>query len=196
MNKEFIRAIDELEKEKSISKDVLIEAIELALVSAYKKNYGTSQNVRVSIDREEGDIDVFMRKDVVEEVTDDFVEISLEDAMEIADGGFLASLTSSSAAIADRMVLILDKFGPLYPLILTLLALCCIIGAILMLRLNKLGFHLYASAQVLMLLVPYVFGLTNFSNSFFVIIQVLSVLITALFIWLYARELKISGTKN
>ena len=83
MNKEFIRAIDELEKEKGISKDVLVEAIEMALVSAYKKNYGTSQNVRVSIDREEGDIDVFMRKDVVIEATDDLVEISLKDAMEI-----------------------------------------------------------------------------------------------------------------
>ena len=59
MNKEFIEAIEALEKEKDISKDILIEAIESALVSAYKKNYGTSQNVRVNIDREEGDIDVF-----------------------------------------------------------------------------------------------------------------------------------------
>lgn len=83
MNKEFIEAIEALEKEKDISKDILIEAIESALVSAYKKNYGTSQNVRVNIDREEGDIDVFMRKDVVEEVEDDMVEISLEEALEI-----------------------------------------------------------------------------------------------------------------
>ena len=83
MNKEFLEAIEALEKEKDISKDILIEAIESALVSAYKKNYGTSQNVRVNIDREEGDIDVFMRKDVVEEVEDDMVEISLEDALEI-----------------------------------------------------------------------------------------------------------------
>lgn len=83
MNKEFIEAIAALEKEKDISKDILIEAIESALVSAYKKNYGTSQNVRVNIDREEGDIDVFMRKDVVEEVEDDMIEISLEEALEI-----------------------------------------------------------------------------------------------------------------
>jgi len=83
MNKEFIEAIAALEKEKDISKDILIEAIESALVSAYKKNYGTSQNVRVNIDREEGDIDVFMRKDVVAEVEDDMVEISLEEALEI-----------------------------------------------------------------------------------------------------------------
>ena len=83
MNKEFIKAIEELEKEKQISKDILIEAIELALVSAYKKNYGTAQNVRVVIDREQGDIDVFMKRDVVEEVEDDLMEISIEDALEI-----------------------------------------------------------------------------------------------------------------
>ena len=83
MNKEFIQAIADLEKEKQISKDVLIDAIESALVSAYKKNYGTSQNVRVNIDRETGDIDVFMRMDIVEEVEDDLTQISLEDARDI-----------------------------------------------------------------------------------------------------------------
>lgn len=83
MNAEFMIAIEELEKEKDISKDILIEAIESALVSAYKKNYGTSQNVRVSIDRETGDIDILMRKDIVEEVEDDLCEISLEEAREI-----------------------------------------------------------------------------------------------------------------
>ena len=83
MNSEFMIAINELVKEKGISKEVLIEAIESALVSAYKKNYGTSQNVRVSIDRETGDVDVLMRRDVVEEVEDEFTEISLEEALEI-----------------------------------------------------------------------------------------------------------------
>jgi transcription termination factor NusA len=80
MNREFIKAVEELEKEKEISKDLLIEAIESALVSAYKKNYGTSQNVRVNIDRDTGDIDVFMRKDIVETVEDDQLEVSIEDA--------------------------------------------------------------------------------------------------------------------
>jgi len=83
MNTEFMAAIDALVKEKGISKEVLIEAIESALVSAYKKNYGTSQNVRVDINRETGDVDVLMRRDVVEEVEDEFTEISLEDALEI-----------------------------------------------------------------------------------------------------------------
>lgn len=83
MNREFIEAIDDLVKEKGISKNVLIEAIESALVSAYKKNYGTSQNVRVSIDREDGDVDVLMQRNVVEEIEDEFTEISLEEALEI-----------------------------------------------------------------------------------------------------------------
>ena len=83
MNREFIKAVEELEKEKEISKDLLIEAIESALVSAYKKNYGTSQNVRVNIDRIDGDIDVFMRKEIVEAVEDDQLEVSLEDARQI-----------------------------------------------------------------------------------------------------------------
>lgn len=83
MNREFIKAVEELEKEKEISKELLIDAIESALVSAYKKNYGTSQNVRVNIDKETGDIKVFMRQDIVETVEDNFAEISLEDAREI-----------------------------------------------------------------------------------------------------------------
>ena len=83
MNKEFLEAIDELEREKHMPKDMLIEAIESALVSAYKKNYGTSQNVRVSIDRENGDINVYMRRDIVEVVEDEFSQASIEEAQEI-----------------------------------------------------------------------------------------------------------------
>ena len=85
MNKEFILAVEELEKEKGISKDALIDAIESALVSAYKKNYSNSQNVRVNINKETGDIDVFMRKIVVtdEEVMDEYGELTLDEAHEI-----------------------------------------------------------------------------------------------------------------
>ena len=83
MNKEFIEAICALEKEKDISKDILIEAIESALVSAYKKNYGTSQNVRVNIDRELGDIDVFMRKDVVAEDQIAHIGMALTEVLQI-----------------------------------------------------------------------------------------------------------------
>ena len=83
MNLEFLEALEDLEREKHMSKEVLLNAIETALVSAYKKNYGTSQNVRVDIDRETGDISVFMRRDIVEEVEDPFSQATLEEAQEI-----------------------------------------------------------------------------------------------------------------
>ena len=83
MNKEFIQAIEDLEKERHISKDILLEAIESALVSAYKKNYGTSQNVRVDINQETGDINVYMRMDVVDEIEDELTQLSLDEAREI-----------------------------------------------------------------------------------------------------------------
>lgn len=62
MNKEFLAAMDDLEREKDISKEALLDAIEQALISAYKKNYANSQNVRVEIDRKTGDISVYMVK--------------------------------------------------------------------------------------------------------------------------------------
>ncbi len=80
MNKEFILALDELEREKQLSRDVLIEAIESALVSAYRKNYGTAENIRVSIDNETGDVNVYMQKEIVEEVSNELTEVSLADA--------------------------------------------------------------------------------------------------------------------
>ncbi len=86
MNGEFIYAIDELAKEKDISKDIILEAIESALASAYKKHYGSGNNVRVDINRQTGDISVYMRRTVVEtlyEITSDSTEIHIEDAKEI-----------------------------------------------------------------------------------------------------------------
>ncbi|MGI5949370.1 transcription termination factor NusA [Peptoniphilus sp.] len=83
MNEEFINALTEIEKEKGISKEIIFEALESALVSSYKKNYGTSQNVIVQMDRETGDIRLFSAKDIVEEVMDPQMEISIEQAKEI-----------------------------------------------------------------------------------------------------------------
>ncbi len=80
MNGEFLEAMDQISKEKGISKDLLFEAIDLALVSAYKKNFGTSQNVKVLIDKQNGEVQVYALKTVVEQVENDFLEISLEDA--------------------------------------------------------------------------------------------------------------------
>ena len=65
---EFISALDALAKERRINKDVLFAAIESALISAYKKNFGKSANVRAAIDREKGTVEVFARKTVVEVV--------------------------------------------------------------------------------------------------------------------------------
>ena len=86
MNLEFIEAIDALAKEKHISKDVIFEAIESAVVSAYKKNFGTShQNVRVEINQSTGEILAFMQMDVVEELEDEETQMTLEEAREIDD---------------------------------------------------------------------------------------------------------------
>ena len=83
MNTEFISALDALEKEKGIEKSVLIDAIENALVSAYKKNYNVNQDVRVEVDSSDGSFRVFVKKIVVEEVEDERQEISLKDARKI-----------------------------------------------------------------------------------------------------------------
>jgi len=80
MNQELIEALQVLEKERGVDFDILVEAIEAALISAYKKNFGTLQNVRVAFDRETGDIKVFSRKTIVEEVTDPRTEIALSEA--------------------------------------------------------------------------------------------------------------------
>lgn len=81
-SKIFLEALDELEKEKGIKKESVLEAVELALLAAYKKNYGEDENVEVVMDRESGDIKVFAEKKVVEKenLTDSNQEITLEDA--------------------------------------------------------------------------------------------------------------------
>ena len=80
---EFISSINDLSKERRVNKEVLFAAIEAALISAYKKNYGKNANVRASIDREKGDIEVLSRKTVVEEVNDPQCEMTLAEAREI-----------------------------------------------------------------------------------------------------------------
>ncbi len=88
MNEEFIGALKEIVKEKGISEDLLFTTIEDALVAAYKKNYANvgsaAQNVRVSMNRETGEIHVYARKTTVEEVEDEVTEILLEDAKKIS----------------------------------------------------------------------------------------------------------------
>ena len=79
-SKELIMAIEELEKERGINKEYLLESLEAALVTAYKKNFDSAENVKVTMDAKTGNIRVFSLKQVVENVEDDMLEISLEDA--------------------------------------------------------------------------------------------------------------------
>src|SRR5690242_7654901 len=82
MKTDFIAAINQVSSEKGVSKEVVIEAIEAALVSAYKRNYtsAANQDVAVRIDRQSGEVGVFVSKRVVEDVSDARTEISLDQA--------------------------------------------------------------------------------------------------------------------
>ncbi|MGI6085658.1 MAG: transcription termination factor NusA [Acetivibrionales bacterium] len=80
MSAELLFALDQLEKEKGIDKEILIDAIEQALISAYKRNFGSAQNVEVTIERNTGEIRVYALKTIVEEVTDSAIEMSLDQA--------------------------------------------------------------------------------------------------------------------
>jgi len=83
MSTELLDALLILEKEKGISREVIIDAIEAALISAYKRNFNQAQNVRIDLNLGNGTMKVFARKDVVEEVFDSRLEISMEDARKI-----------------------------------------------------------------------------------------------------------------
>ncbi len=81
-SKELIDALNQLEIEKGIDKEIIFEAIETSLITACKKNYGQRQNVKVDMNRKTGVVKVFAQKQVVEEVLDSMIEISMEDAKE------------------------------------------------------------------------------------------------------------------
>lgn len=82
MSAELFNLLDEIEEEKGISKDVVLDALESALISAYKKNFGAVEDINVKFS-DDGDIRIFARKEVVEEVEDRETQISLEDAQKI-----------------------------------------------------------------------------------------------------------------
>ena len=86
MNKELLEALNVLEKEKEISKDTLLDAIETSLLTACKNHFGKADNVHVSIDRKTCDYELYMEKEVVEEVEDPVLQISLEDAKKLYAG--------------------------------------------------------------------------------------------------------------
>jgi len=83
MSNELMQALIDLEKERGIPKAALIEAIRLALNTAYKKNFGTSQNIIVEMNEITGAVQVYSQKQVVAEVKDKSAEISLDEASQI-----------------------------------------------------------------------------------------------------------------
>ena len=78
-DKGFMAAFRELGKEKGIAPEVLFDAIEAALISAYKRNFSSAQNVRVSLDRTTGEFHVYARKTIVETLENDIIEMSLDE---------------------------------------------------------------------------------------------------------------------
>lgn len=85
MNAEFIAALNQISIERSISKQILLDAVEAALINAYKRNYGATNNVRIEMNEDKGEIRVFSRKNVVNKRECDLLdgEISLEGAQEV-----------------------------------------------------------------------------------------------------------------
>lgn len=82
-NKELILALEDLEKEKGIKKEYLLESIEAALVTAYKRNFDALENVKVVMDKQTGATYVYSIKEVVERANDPVQEISLDEAKKI-----------------------------------------------------------------------------------------------------------------
>ena len=83
MSSELFDAINYLERDKGIEKAVLLEALEAALISAYKKNYQSANNVEVKFDEEKGTMEIHAHKTVVEEVENEQEQISLDEAREL-----------------------------------------------------------------------------------------------------------------
>ena len=83
MNKEFFEALEELSIEKGINKNYILDAIETALLTAYKRNFNSQENVKIVIDEEKASIKVYSLREVVEEVFYPAIEIELSDARKI-----------------------------------------------------------------------------------------------------------------
>lgn len=85
-NKELEKALILLEEEKGIEKRYLLESIETALVTAYKRNYDSSDNVKVTLDEQTGETHIYSVKEVVENVEDPILQISIEEAQKLNVG--------------------------------------------------------------------------------------------------------------
>ena len=89
---EFIVAFDQICSERNLDKQVVLEAIEVAILTAYKKDHGSTQNVTVKLDPETGQAKIYITKEVVEQVQDERFEISLDEAQRINEDSELGEL--------------------------------------------------------------------------------------------------------
>ena len=95
MNTEFFNALDALEKERGIPKEYMLERVEAALISAYKKDSGGNSNVKVVLDPVKKDVKVYQLRNIVETVEDPETEISLEDAKKLSRRYVLGGVVES-----------------------------------------------------------------------------------------------------
>lgn len=87
MNNQFLSAIEQIAEEKGISKDTIMETIEMALIAAYKKDFGDKdQEVRIEVSPDNGDARIFIIREVVDEVENEHLQISVADAQKIKKG--------------------------------------------------------------------------------------------------------------
>ena len=93
-NRELIEALDQIEREKEISKSILLEAIENSLLAACKNHFGKADNIKVIIDKETGEVKVFAQKEIVENVTDSTLQISLEQAGQFFPGNGIGDIVN------------------------------------------------------------------------------------------------------
>ncbi len=101
MNGELLAVINQIQREKGIQGDKIIKAVESALLTAAKKRYGTSDNIQVRVDPETGEIEVFYIKKIVEEVTDDKLEMSLAEAKEMDSDAEIGDEIGAPVEMAD-----------------------------------------------------------------------------------------------
>ena len=113
MNADFISAIQELGKEKGIEPELLYQAVEDALVAAYKKNSNTNQNVRVDMNKETGEIHVYAQRTVVEGVPVDETEMTVQEAQAI-DPRYLAGDIVESGLFTHLTAFVFLVFCLLY----------------------------------------------------------------------------------
>jgi len=101
MNYQILEALGRIAREKNVDRAVVLETLEAGLASAARKKYGSTAVVEVKINEEEGDLGIWMVKQVVEEVTDPVVEISLEDAQEIDKKATVGNPVKIELALED-----------------------------------------------------------------------------------------------